>query len=50
MIKLNQNAWLKRYIDIKTDLKEKSKNDFEKKKKLMNNAILGKTIQNVKKR
>ena len=28
-IKCNQNAWLKPYIDIKTDL-EKTKNDSEK--------------------
>ena len=36
IIKLNQQAWLKLYIDIKTDLRIKAKNDFEK------NAIFGK--------
>ena len=39
-IKFNQNAWLRRYIDMNTDLGEKEKNDFEKDLfKLMNNAV-----------
>ena len=29
MIKYNQNAWLKPYIDMKTDLRKKTKNNFE---------------------
>ena len=39
VIKFNQNAWLKPYIDMNTDLK---KYFF----KLMNNAGFGKTMEN----
>ena len=30
VIKFNEIAWLKPYIDMKTDLKKKPKNNFEK--------------------
>ena len=30
IIKFNQNAWLKPYIDINTDFRKKVKNDFER--------------------
>ena len=50
VIEINQEAWLKEYIDINTELRIAAKNDFKKDFfRLMNSTVFGKTMENIMK-
>ena len=48
VIKLDQKAWLKSYIDMNAKLRKKKSTNIAF--KLMNNEVFGKTVENIRKK
>ena len=50
ILKFKQKDWMKTYIEFNTERRKEANNEADKNHKLLNNAIHGKTIKNMRKR
>ena len=51
ILEFKQSAWMKPYINFNTQKRKEATNEADKKNfKLLNNAVYGKTIENMRKR